>query len=107
MDPVRLGLALRALRIRRGLRQVDVASSAGVSQSTVSNLERGSIHRTPLATIGRVAAVLGGDLDVRVRWRGAEMDRLLDEGHARLVNLITHRLRARDWDVIVEATFSI
>jgi len=37
---VRLGHALRALREGRGLKQIEVASGAGVTESQVSDLER-------------------------------------------------------------------
>src|SRR3954469_23861250 len=46
-------------------------------------------------------------IDVRVRWHGADLDRLLDEGHARLTDHVVQRLRAAAWDCLVEATFSI
>ena len=107
MDAIRLGLSLRALRIRRGLRQLDVAAKAGVSRSSVSAIERGAIGRVALATLARVASVLGADVDVRVRWRGEQLDRLLDEGHARLVDTMARRLRGLGWEVAVEVTFSI
>src|SRR5215212_2993549 len=67
MDAIRLGISLRALRIRRGLRQIDVAASARVSRSLVSAIERGGLARVSLAAVGHVAAVLGADVDVRIR----------------------------------------
>jgi transcriptional regulator with XRE-family HTH domain len=107
VDAVRIGLSLRALRLRRQLRQVDVAGKAGVSRGTISNIERGQLQPISMEMLRRVAAVLGADLDVQVRWHGAELDRLLDEGHARLVDVFTGRLRAIGWDVAIEATFSV
>lgn len=38
---VRLGRALRALRDERGLKQIEVATGASVTESQVSDLERG------------------------------------------------------------------
>jgi transcriptional regulator with XRE-family HTH domain len=64
-----------------GLRQVDVGVRAGVSRSFASNLERGLSRSTDIGRIEAVCAALGADLDVRVRWRGEGLDRLLDEGH--------------------------
>lgn len=107
MNAIRLGLSIRALRIRRGLRQLDAARMAGVSRSTVSAIERGAIGRVALETLGRLASVVGADIDVRVRWRGEQLDRLLDEGHARLVDTMARRLRDQGWEVAVEVTFSI
>src|SRR3990172_9566568 len=79
MDPVRLGRQYRALRRRRGWRQVDVASRTGVSKSTIGRIERGEIAGMPLEVLVRVAAVLGARLDVSLRWNGEALDRLLDE----------------------------
>jgi transcriptional regulator with XRE-family HTH domain len=107
VDPVRLGLSLRALRIRRGWRQADLANRAGISRGTISALERGWLGSVSVSALARVATALEGDLDVRVRWRGAELDRLLDEGHARLVDLVAARLAKLGWSVAVEVTFSV
>jgi hypothetical protein len=41
-----------------------------------------------------------------VSWRGGELDRLLDDDHARLVTEIVRRLVHLDWDVAVEVTYS-
>lgn len=107
MDSIRVGLALRALRIRLGLRQIDLAARARVSQSTISAIERGQVASVSLATVERVAAALGARLDVTVRWRGEQLDRLLDEAHAGLVERVVQMLRRHDWDVAVEASFAV
>lgn len=39
-DLVSLGLALRGLRESRGLKQIEVATGAGVTESQVSDIER-------------------------------------------------------------------
>jgi transcriptional regulator with XRE-family HTH domain len=104
---MRLGRSLRALRIRRGLRQADLAGRVGRSHGTISNLERGRLAGVSLGTLGRVASELGADLDVRLRWRGEQLDRLLDEGHARLVEAVVRMLRRLGWETAVEVTFSI
>src|SRR5689334_14747518 len=101
MDPVRIGQSLRALRIRPNHRQIDVASRAGVSRGTISAIERGMSAGVSFETLTGVAIALGATLDVRVRWRGAELDRLLDEGHARLVAHLAHRLTRLNWIVDV------
>jgi DNA-binding transcriptional regulator YiaG len=55
MDPIRFARQLRAMRIRRELRQEDVARVAGVSRSVVSRLELGRIEvdERPHAPAGR------------------------------------------------------
>ena len=105
-DPQRIGRSLRAIRIRLGLRQVDVAKRASVSRSFVSNLERGLARATDLSRIERVCRALGADLDVRIRWRGEGLDRLLDEAHAALVDAIVAVLRSAGWVVELEVTFN-
>jgi hypothetical protein len=50
---------------------------------------------------------LGASVDVRLRWHGEGLDRLLDEAHARLVDATVVLLREAGWDVAVEVSFSI
>lgn len=106
MDRVRLGLALRALRLRRGLRQIDVARPAGVDQSTISLVERGHWDRLAFRTVERIFAGVDARVVTDIRWRGGQLDRLLDERHARLVGIVAGRLARAGWEVTVEATFA-
>ena len=39
-------------------------------------------------------------------WRGADIDRVLDERHAQLVAVVAERLTLFTWEVSVEVTFS-
>ena len=105
MDDRRVGLLVRSLRRRRRWRQQDVATRAGVSQSTVSRLERGHVDELTLRTIRQIlgAVETRGDLDVR--WRGGLADQLLDERHAALGTRVTMLLRGFGWQVIPEVTF--
>lgn len=41
LELVRLGQALRELRERKGLKQIELATAAGVTESQVSDIERG------------------------------------------------------------------
>jgi transcriptional regulator with XRE-family HTH domain len=106
VDTVRIGRALRAIRIRSGLSQADVALRAGVSRAFVSKVERGLAQGSDLRRIESICRVLGADLDVRIRWRGEGLDRLLDEAHARLVEKVVRRLSSRSWECAVEVSFS-
>ncbi|MCI0583679.1 MAG: hypothetical protein L0227_12470 [Chloroflexi bacterium] len=54
-----------------------------------------------------VCRVLGADLDIRVRWHGEGLDRLLDAEHAELVNRIVKLLRGEGWQVAVEVSFNV
>jgi transcriptional regulator with XRE-family HTH domain len=107
VDWIRLGLAFRALRIRRGWRQLDLALRAGVSRSAISRIERGHAGGIAGAILVRVAAALDARFDVALRWRGEALDRLLDSAHARLVERVVELLTAFAWDVAVEVSFAI
>jgi transcriptional regulator with XRE-family HTH domain len=107
VDSVRLGRTFRALRIRRGWRQQDLGDAAGVSQDTISLLERGHLGGMSIGTVARIAEALGADINIVVRWRGGEIDRLLDEGHAALVGRVAALLDAEGWQVLPEVTFAI
>jgi transcriptional regulator with XRE-family HTH domain len=107
MDGLRFGRQYRALRIRLERRQSDVAHDAGVSRSQISLIDRGRIDGVTIGSLVRAAAALGADVDVRLRWRGEHLDRLVDEGHAAVVELIVRRLRRLGWIADVEVSFSI
>lgn len=106
VDVGRLGRAIRALRVRRGWRQEDLAARAGVTRSVVGRIERGERAGLAIDAVDAVAEALGATADVNLRWRGEALDRLLDESHARLVELVVRRLRDLGWEVAVEVTFS-
>jgi transcriptional regulator with XRE-family HTH domain len=107
MRDLELGRVVRAIRQRRGLRQVDCSVRGGVSRATWSLLERGQMEGMTLSTVRRCLAVLEIRLDVRPQWRGAELDRLLDAGHAALQATWTDRLQNRGWAVWAERSYSI
>jgi transcriptional regulator with XRE-family HTH domain len=107
MDSIRLGRQLRALRVRQELRQEDVGLAAKLSRATISRLERGRIEEVAIGVLVRVAAAVGATVDVRLRWNGEQLDRLLDEAHASLVEGMVLLLRASGWDVALEVSFSV
>lgn len=107
MDSVRFGLAIRALRRRRGLTQAELADRAGVSQAAVSRAERGEARSQTVRTLERIADALGARTSLRLFWHGEELDRLLDAAHAGLVEQVVAILHVNGWDVIPEATFSV
>jgi len=107
MDPVRLGHSYRALRLQRRWRQVDLGLKAGVSASAISRIERGRIDTVTIGTLRRVAEALDASADIRIRWNGEGLDRLLDQAHAGLVDSLVKLLRADGWMTEVEVSFSI
>lgn len=101
------GLSLRALRIRASLRQDDLGTRARVSRSLIAAIEGGKIDGVTVGRLRAVADAVGATVDVRLRWRGEGLDRLLDEAHARLVDAFVVLLRAAGWEVAVEVSFSV
>ena len=101
----RVGLILRALRRRLGKRQVDLALAAGVSPSLVSRTERGHLDTLTVRTLRSLFAAVDARFGGEVRWRGGEIDYLLDRVHADLGSAAATRLKADSWEVFPEVTF--
>jgi transcriptional regulator with XRE-family HTH domain len=95
MDDVAIGSLLRSIRVRLGLRQVDVSTRAGVSQQQLSVLERGGLEHLSIDAARRLARGVGARLVVSVQWRGADLDRLRDEDHALVVAEVVGILERR------------
>lgn len=106
MSDLRLGRIARALRHRLGWRQADVARRARTSQDLVSRIERGRVDAIGVAKLRRVLAALDAEVVLLVRWRGGELDRLLDEGHASLVGEAVRLLDRPGWEVRLEVSFA-
>lgn len=106
MDDRRVGLVIRSLRRRRGWRQLDLARAAVVSQSVISRAERGHIASLSVGAVRRILAALDARAEFDVRWRGGELDRLLDEAHARLGTAVAVELERLRWRVLSEVTFT-
>jgi transcriptional regulator with XRE-family HTH domain len=106
VDDQRVGRLVRALRRRRGWRQLDLAVRAGVSQPFVSELGHGRVSRMSVRAVRRVASALDASLELQFRGLGADVDRLLDERHARLVEATLRYLGAAGWLVRPEVSYS-
>lgn len=107
VDTLRVGRSLRVLRVRADRRQADVAREVHVSRQLIGKVEAGNLAGVSVGSLGRIAASLGADLDLRVRWHGEGLDRLLDAAHAALVERVVGLLRASGWETAVEVSFSI
>lgn len=107
MDDERLGALLRVLRVRRGLRQVDVARLAGVLDQTVSRIERGQLTSLSVSTLRTVARVLEARLDLRLWTRAGEVERLASAIHAALVESLVPELHSHGWVVRPEVSFNL
>jgi hypothetical protein len=60
-----------------------------------------------LHVLVRVAAALSARIDVKLLWQGEGLDRLLDAGHAELVERTLELLTASDWLVATEVSFNV
>jgi transcriptional regulator with XRE-family HTH domain len=104
MRNIAIGRSLRMVRIRRGLRQQDVAERAGVSASVVARHERGTL--SGLTAIERHAAAIGLRADLRLSGKSGELVRLADEEHAAIVELLGDWLRSMHFILEPEASFN-
>jgi transcriptional regulator with XRE-family HTH domain len=107
VDEKRFGAAIRAARLRRPWRQIDLAAAAGVSRATVSRIERGLIDDVGFETLRRVGAAMNIRVELLPRTRGAELDRLLNAKHSGLAEAVVRLLKGiGGWVVRPEVSFS-
>src|SRR5712675_375802 len=107
VDAVAFGRGFRALRMRRQLRQDDLAAEAGVSRGAIARIEQGHADRVTVETLEKVARPLGARVVCRLTWNGEGLDRLLDNDHAAIVEEIVRFLAASGWLVATEVSFNI
>ena len=108
MNDQLVGRALRAIRVRRGLRQSDLARLAGVSRWTVARIERGRLERVSLPAIRAVARWLDASVEIAVRWEGAGLDRVIGAGHDALHEAVSRLMAGREGRLVVpEVSFSV
>ncbi len=107
MTDDRAGRLIAAVRIHLGMRQVDLARAAAVDQKVVSLLERGELVRVSVERFRRVCAALKIEPVLELRWRGGLADRLIDRGHAQIVEAIVAELHRLGWECLPEYTFSV
>lgn len=107
MDDRRVGRIGRALRMRLGWRQEDAGARVGISQSKVSRFERGRLESMTIGSVRRLLGAYDAELVLLVRWRGGDVDRLLDARHAALGEAMTRLLEREGWEVRPEVTFAV
>ena len=108
MDARRLGTGLRTLRLNAGWTQAELARRAGTSASTVSRLERGHADAMLMSVVKAVALALDAWADYSLRWRGGELDRVINAGHAALHESLARWVRGvPGWELAPEVSFSI
>lgn len=95
------------LRVRLRLRQQDVAAAAGLNRGRVTKLEAGQIDELRVREVRSCFEALGARLDLVAGYRGAQLDRLLDELHAAILGAVVAILRSDGWEVRIEVRFAI
>lgn len=101
-------MLFRAVRIRRRLRQADLARMARTSPSSVSRIERGLFGTLPIDVTRRVGAVLEIRLDLVASWRGGDLERVVNARHSALHARLADRVgRAPGWVSAAEVSYSI
>jgi transcriptional regulator with XRE-family HTH domain len=78
----------------------------GVSRELVSRIERGDFAAVAVGTLRRVAAELDASVSVHLRWRGEELDRLIDQVHAEFQQATANLLLSLGWLVRPEVSFN-
>jgi len=107
MEDQRVGAVLRRLRVGRRLRQIDVAALAGVPRGVVIAAEAGRLDDVSVGRLRRVARVLGARFEGQVLWRGADLDRLMNRGHAAMHEAVARWLQeVGGWLVLPEVSFA-
>jgi transcriptional regulator with XRE-family HTH domain len=107
VDDRRAGRFVAAIRVQLGLRQDDVGTRAGVDQKVISLIETGQMDRVSVRRFRRVCAALGIDSSIELRWRGGQADRLIDAGHAAIVEAVMNLLAEAGWDTTPEFSFNV
>jgi transcriptional regulator with XRE-family HTH domain len=103
----RVGAIIRAVRVRRGLRQIDVARLAVVSPMTVSRLERGQLDSLTVRAVRRVAKALEVRMDFAPWSRHGDLYRFATAEHARLVESVVRELIELGWEARAEVSFNL
>lgn len=61
---------------------------------------------TTVDTLRRIFGAVDARIQITPGWRGADLDRLLDADHARLVDAMATRLERTGWETALEVTYS-
>ncbi|MDP2350904.1 MAG: helix-turn-helix transcriptional regulator [Chloroflexota bacterium] len=108
MSDPQVARAFRAVRIRLGKRQQDLADEACVSRQVVSRVECGHLDQVSIAALRSIARVLGIHLDLTARWRGGDLDRMLNRRHAALHEAALEILAGYPgWQFVPEVSFNV
>ncbi len=102
----RVGRVHRRLRQRAHLTQQELGSKSGVARWKIVRLEADMVERLRFDEVERCLAALGAELVLGVSYRGAEVDRLIDQVHSQVAARVVEILGRYGWQVQTEVTFS-
>ena len=107
MDDQRVGSGLRAMRIRRRLRQRDLSVAAGVPRGVIALIEHGRLEDVGFGQIHAVARALDARFEGLVRWQGGDLDRLTNRAHAQMHEAMARWFAELDgWLAVPEVSFA-
>jgi hypothetical protein len=77
-----------------------------VQRNKISELEGFDFSRVTVRELDRCFSAMDATIRFWADWHGAALDRLIDEGHARLVGAVADLLRDLGWQVEFEVSFA-
>jgi transcriptional regulator with XRE-family HTH domain len=92
MNTRRVGANLREIRRHRRWTLATAASRAGISSAVGSRIVNGRFDLCSLVSVEAYGRALGADVDMRVRWQGGDLDRLMNWRHSAM-----HERMAASW----------
>src|SRR5947208_1798658 len=95
------GAEVRSSRLRRGMRQVNLAAKAGISQARLAEIEAGKGGGAPLEVWLAIAAAL--DRYLRFEFARDPLVELVDAGHLAIQELVIRVATAAGWEAQFEA----
>jgi transcriptional regulator with XRE-family HTH domain len=108
VDYRRVGTTLRAIRLKKGWRQQDVAQRADISRAAVSRVESGQLGGLSLDHLLLIAKALDVRLDLTVRWHGGDLARLMNSRHSALHEAVARYFgELPGWIIAPEVTFAV
>lgn len=102
IDGQLMARAVRAARVRLGLRQADVAARCGLSRACISDLENERASSLRLDELERIVTAVGLRIRLELSAARGDLVRLTDGAHAALVEQVVALLRSNDWEVALE-----
>jgi transcriptional regulator with XRE-family HTH domain len=101
-----IGRNVRLLRRRRGWRQRDLAAAAGLSQPTVSRIERDLLDKVTFHAIVACVGALNAHLRLDLFHDGEQVTALRDAEHAAIQDWLASTLASWAWETTVEVSFN-